>query len=145
MIVGYAKLYRHREKADTSFEITNETFRLLGVISFQTVKCTGRHPLSFPRYFVQTMSDSMPLDSFERILRNLNHCDNKQLGKQEKFWKLLLVINEVNKRLLKLFFNEENKTIDESMIPYYGTHSSWQQINKKWDIAFGSLQRYITM
>ena len=25
-IVGYIKLYDHREKADTSFEITNETF-----------------------------------------------------------------------------------------------------------------------
>ena len=28
MIVGYTKLYGHREKAGTSFEMTNETFRL---------------------------------------------------------------------------------------------------------------------
>ena len=28
MIVGYTKLYSHREKADTSFEITNEKIRL---------------------------------------------------------------------------------------------------------------------
>ena len=28
MIVGYTKLYGHRKKADTSFEITDETFRL---------------------------------------------------------------------------------------------------------------------
>ena len=33
MVAGYAKLYNHREKADTSFEITNETFRLfLGMV-----------------------------------------------------------------------------------------------------------------
>ena len=29
MIFGYAKLYSHREKADISFEITNEKIRLL--------------------------------------------------------------------------------------------------------------------
>ena len=28
MIVGYTKLHGDRKKADTSFEITNETFRL---------------------------------------------------------------------------------------------------------------------
>ena len=28
MIVGYTKLYSHREKADVSFEITNEKIRL---------------------------------------------------------------------------------------------------------------------
>ena len=52
MVFGYTKLYSHREKADTSFEITNEQIRLFssllllsGVISFQTVKCTGRRPM----------------------------------------------------------------------------------------------------
>ena len=28
MVFGYTKLYSHREKADTSFEITNEQIRL---------------------------------------------------------------------------------------------------------------------
>ena len=33
MAVGYTKLYGHREKADTIFEITIETFRLfLGML-----------------------------------------------------------------------------------------------------------------
>ena len=51
MGVSYTKLYGYGEKADTSFEITNETFRLfqafyclVGVISFQTVNCIGRRP-----------------------------------------------------------------------------------------------------
>ena len=39
---GYTKLYSHREKADTSFEITNEAFCLS--VSFKTVKRTVRHP-----------------------------------------------------------------------------------------------------
>ena len=34
-----------------------------------------------PDNFAQTMSDSMPRDAFERILRNLNLCDNEELEK----------------------------------------------------------------
>ena len=34
-------------------------------------------------------------------------------------------------RDLKFSFNEENKSIDKSMIPYYGTHSGRQRIKKK--------------
>ena len=41
------------------------------------------------------------------------------------------MINELNKKILKFSFNGENKSIDESMIPYYGTHGSRQQINNK--------------
>ena len=41
------------------------------------------------------------------------------------------MINELNKKILKFSFNGENKSIEESMIPYYGTHGSRQQINNK--------------
>ena len=49
MIVGYTKLYSHREKADISFETNNENIWLFlsmllpsGCYRFQTVKCIGR-------------------------------------------------------------------------------------------------------
>ena len=64
-------------------------------------------------------------NTFERILRNLNICDNKQLGKQrDKFSKLRPVTNELNKRSLKFSFNGEKKPTAESMISCYGTHNS---------------------
>ena len=50
MVVGYTKLYSHREKTGISFEITYEEIRLflstllLSVISFQVVKYIGRRP-----------------------------------------------------------------------------------------------------
>ena len=50
MVVGYTKLYSHREKTGISFEITYEKIRLflstllLSVISFQVVKYIGRRP-----------------------------------------------------------------------------------------------------
>ena len=77
------------------------------------------------------MSDSMPRDMFERILRNPNLWDNKELGKEAKFSEVFTVINELNKRFLKFSFNGENISMNESMIPYYRTHDSRQRINKK--------------
>ena len=63
-------------------------------------------------------------DTFGCILRNLNLSSNEQLCKQDKFLKLCLVINELNKRFLKFSFSGEIKFIKESIIPYYGTHGS---------------------
>ena len=73
----------------------------------------------------------MPRDMFDRILRNLNLCCNEQFDKQDKFSKLRSVINELNKRYLKFSFNEDYKSIGESMIPYYRTHGIRQRINNK--------------
>ena len=74
----------------------------------------------------------MPRHMFEPIPRNPNLRVNEQLDKQlEKFSNIRLVINELNKTFLKFSFNGESKSIDESMIPYYGSHGSGQQINNK--------------
>ena len=73
----------------------------------------------------------MPRNMLECILRNLHLCDNEQLDKYSNFSKLCPVINELNRRFLKFSFNGENKSIDESMIPYDGSHGRRQQINNK--------------
>ena len=41
------------------------------------------------------------------------------------------MINELNKRFLKFSFNKENKSLHESMIPYYWTHGSRERTNNK--------------
>ena len=41
------------------------------------------------------------------------------------------MIDKLNKRFLKFFFNKKKKTIDKFMILYYGTHGSKQRINNK--------------
>ena len=41
------------------------------------------------------------------------------------------MIYKLNKRFLKFSFNEENKSIDESMIFYYRTRDSKQRINNQ--------------
>lgn len=46
----------------------------------------------------------MPSDTFERILRNLNLCENEQLDKRDKLRKLRAVINQLNKESFKTLF-----------------------------------------
>ena len=41
------------------------------------------------------------------------------------------MISELNKAFLNFSFNGENKSIDKSMIPYFGTHDSRHRIKRK--------------
>ena len=76
-------MYGNTEKVENSFEITNKIFRLflgmLLLIGCQKVPDRKMDWETPPDYFVQTMFDSMPRDTFERILQNLNLRDNEQL------------------------------------------------------------------
>ena len=85
MIVAHAKLYGHIEKANTSFEIINETFCLfLGMLLLSGCRKLPDRKINWettPDTFVQAMPDSIPGNTFKRILRNLHPCNNEQLDK----------------------------------------------------------------
>jgi len=84
-----------------------------------------------PDTFVQAVSDAMTRNDLERLLRNLHLCDNEKIDKSDKFCKVRPTIDHLNKKFLEFSFNGENKSIDESMVPYFGTHGSRQRINNK--------------
>ena len=76
VIACYTKLYSHREKGDISFEITNEKICLfLSMLLF-----SGCHKLpdrkmfwvTISDNFVLARSDSIPRNTFGRILWNLD-------------------------------------------------------------------------
>ena len=73
----------------------------------------------------------MSRNEFERILRNLYLCDNTELDNTDKFCKLRPMIKDLNNKFLKHSFNSENKSIEESMTPYFGTNGCRQRINNK--------------
>ena len=54
MIVGYTKLYSHREKAGTSFEITNEKIRLF----LSVLLLSGCHNLPDRKIYWETTPDT---------------------------------------------------------------------------------------
>ena len=85
MIVGYTTLYSYREKADISFEITNEKIHLF----LSMLPLIGCHKLPNRKTywetthdtFVYARSDSMPRNMFEHVPRNLHLWGNEQLDK----------------------------------------------------------------
>ena len=75
MIVGYAKLNSHREKANNSFEITNEKIHLILGICYclvVAIKLLDRNMYwkAVPDTFVKDLRHfySIPRNRFERIL-----------------------------------------------------------------------------
>ena len=85
LILGYTKLYGHREKADTRFETTNETFCLfLGMVlrsgCHKQLDCKIYWE-TIPDTLEKAMSGSMPCNTFERILQNLHLCGKEKFDK----------------------------------------------------------------
>lgn len=85
----------------------------------------------------------MRLNRFETILHPYqNHIskpyfnDNLQIDRSDKLYKLSPVIDTLNDRFRKHGGLEENISIDESMMPYYGKHYAKQYIKGK-PIRFG--------
>ena len=96
MIFGYTKFYRHREKANSGFAITDEKIRLyLGLLLLN-----GCHKfLDRKEVLIQCLvvSSSIFFGIFIFVTKNnLKH---------KKFLKLLPVVNKWNRRFLKFSFN----------------------------------------
>jgi len=58
----------------------------------------------------------------------LHVCDNASLDTSDAMAKVRPLYFMINEKCLAYFLNEEHLSIDESMIPYYGRHSSKQRI-----------------
>ena len=63
----------------------------------------------------------------DKFLEITVFCDSEQLNRTHKIYKFRPVINELDERFLKFSFNGEKKSINESMIPFYGTCGSRKQ------------------
>lgn len=84
----------------------------------------------------QILSNSMRLKRFEKILANIHLNDNTQFQAIDRLYKLRPLITHLNEAFLKHGGLDENLSIDESMIPYYGKHFAKQYIRGK-PIRFG--------
>ncbi|XP_031352039.1 piggyBac transposable element-derived protein 3-like [Photinus pyralis] len=82
------------------------------------------------------LSNSMRLNRFETILRHLHFNDNSSITPEDKLYKLRPIIDHLNTTFKKHGGLEEQISIDESMIPYYGKHYAKQYIKGK-PIRFG--------
>ncbi|XP_030747084.1 piggyBac transposable element-derived protein 2-like [Sitophilus oryzae] len=82
------------------------------------------------------LSDAIRLHRFENILTNFHLNDNDAIDKNDRLYKLRPLLNHLNESFKTHGSLEENLSIDESMIPYYGKHYAKQYIKGK-PIRFG--------
>lgn len=82
------------------------------------------------------LSQSMRRNRFDDILKNIHLADNTTLSPEDRLAKIRPFTTMLQERFRENNYLDENLSIDESMIPYYGRHFAKQYIRGK-PIRFG--------
>lgn len=139
MFVDYSKKYAVL-KGDESFSVTSDEIRLLlDILLLSGYRLYARNHMYWDtgsNTYLSGISNAISRYRFEQILRYLHVSDNNNLHSNDKFTKNRPLWDQLNKSWLKYFPNYFELSVDESMIPYYGHHSTKQYIHGK-PIRFG--------
>lgn len=76
-------------------------------------------------------SQAISRDKFEFIMSHIHFSDNTNLDRNDKFAKVRPFFNQLNQTFLANSFLEEDHSVDEAMVPYYGKHGCKQFIHGK--------------
>jgi len=137
-IVEMSNLYAIQKSKQ--LDVTPSEIRLVIAI----LLISGYVPLVNRRMFWESCEDvhnaavssALTVNRFEEILRYLHVCDNTHLDASDKLSKLRPLFVMLNERFVQNWSIEQDISVDESMVPYYGRHSSKQFIRGK-PIRFG--------
>lgn len=139
IMVEQSMLYA-KQKGNLQFTVTAEEIKAFLAILI----LSGYVPL--PRYRLfwdqggdvhnEVVSGLMSRNRFAEIMRFLHFADNNNLDKADKYAKIRPLFNHLNTEFLETFRKEEQLSVDESMVPYYGRHGCKQFIRSK-PIRFG--------
>ena len=132
LMVNMTNLYAQREKGKHTFRTDVSEMRLfLAMLFLSGYNVLPRRKLYWENssnVFNEAMSDAMSRNRIEELLSVLHVCDNENLTASDKMAKVRPFYAMINQKCLECFLNEEELSIDESMLPYYGRHSSKQRI-----------------
>jgi hypothetical protein len=84
-----------------------------------------------PDLHVPLVTETMTLNRYKQIKSNLHLADNHNLEVGNKVAKVLPIYSLLNKNLQQFGIFHSLLSIDESMVPYYGRHSSKMFIRMK--------------
>lgn len=77
------------------------------------------------------ISSLMSKNEFEKCMQNLHIADNNTLPTNDKYGKIRPLITHLNDSCLENFFPEQDISVDEGMVAYYGKHPTKQFIKGK--------------
>ncbi|XP_054724350.1 piggyBac transposable element-derived protein 3-like [Uloborus diversus] len=123
------------QKGDHDFVIDADELKLF----FAILLTSGYNVLPRRRMYWENSSDvrnnviseAMPRCRFEKIMQYLHFADNSNLDKTDKMAKLRPFFNLLNETFLRHMPDEQQLSIDESMVPYFGHHGCKQYIKGK--------------
>lgn len=93
---------------------------------------TLRHYWSTKRMYANMCPSIMPRDRFETLLGSLHFCNNEELDKSDRLFKIRSVLDNFNNVACTSIVPERNIAIDESIVPFRGRLAFKQYIpNKK--------------
>ncbi|XP_028159394.1 piggyBac transposable element-derived protein 3-like, partial [Ostrinia furnacalis] len=133
LFVEYTNLYATQK--NKAGNVTKEEMKcFFGILLFSGYVVLPRRQM----YWENASDCGMPIifnamsrDRFNFIMDNLHCCDNTNLQQNDKFAKIRPLLDALNAKFLNFAPFEENHSIDEAMVPYYGGHSCKQFIRGK--------------
>ena len=137
-IVEQTNLYsrQHGRNVEASRE------ELLGIIGIMILSCyrhvhdKGMLWSSDEDVSVQWVKDLMPRNRFIAILRDIHLADNCTLDKSDPYYEVRLYFEQPNRNFKENLELDQNLSVDECMVPYFGRHNTKQFIRGK-SIRFG--------
>nr|XP_015839963.1 PREDICTED: piggyBac transposable element-derived protein 3-like [Tribolium castaneum] len=79
----------------------------------------------------ELVSSSISRDLFQHVMSNFHCVDNNNLNKSDRFAKVRPLFLLLNQKFLDHAPTEENHSVDEAMVPYFGRHGCKQFIRGK--------------
>lgn len=134
-IINQTNLYARRDRDNHNFEISVTELRnflsILIISGYSTVSRKRMYWELNPDSHNEAISNAMSRNRFDEIMKYIHFADNLQLPENDKMGKVRNFMSMINERCLLFFPTRQNLSIDESMIPYYGRHSSKQRMQGK--------------
>nr|XP_022903991.1 piggyBac transposable element-derived protein 3-like [Onthophagus taurus] len=133
MFLGYSNLYasQHNKPANITKEEILNFFAVLLVSGYVHVPRRRMFWENTADAHNNLVSNAISRDRFEYIFRNIHCCDNASLDKTDKFTKVRPLIKKMNDSFQRFAPLQENHSVDEAMIPYFGRHGAKQFIRGK--------------
>lgn len=134
-MVRMTNMYAQRDKGNHGFSTDMCEMRLfLAMLLLSGYSVLPRRKMYWENaddVFNKSMSDAMSRNRFEELLSVFHLADNEHLDVSDTMTKVRPLFSKINEKCLQYFLNEDCLSVDESMLPYYGRHSSKQRIMGK--------------
>jgi hypothetical protein len=140
LILKETRRYASRDKGDFAFTISEtDVENFLGILllsGYHTVPSERDYWANDPDLHVPIVAAAMSRDHYLKIKQYLHLANNQKLEQGNKVAKVSRLYALLNESLVQVGIFHTNLSVDESMVPYFGHHSSKMFIRGK-PIRFG--------